>query len=66
MVLASGIGSWAIRSVGDGEAVIDNGLNRPITCYVYYDNGDFKKLHVRAHDQSRTFDSDGLEEVECF
>ena len=66
LVLASSIGSWAIRSVGDGRAVIDNGLDRSITCYIYYFDGDFKKLHVKAHDQSRSFDSDGLEDVECF
>lgn len=66
LLLVASLQSWGVKSINLYEAVIVNELDRSIICYVYYDDGDFKKLYVRAHSESRPFISQGISEVECY
>ena len=66
LLLLATLESWGVQIISSSEAVIINDLNKSIICYVYYDDGDFKKLKVRANSESRPFSRDGLIEVECF
>lgn len=58
--------AWGVRSVDQYSAVIFNNLDRNITCYVYYDDGNFKKRRVPAHGVSVPFSRYGISGVECF
>jgi hypothetical protein len=66
LLLAMTTETWSVRIIGGSEAVIINDLDRAITCYIYYDDGDFTKRRVKPHSESRPFSRYGFVELECF
>lgn len=66
LVLLAMLQGWAVRVLNEDELVIENNTDMSIICYVYYMDGDFKKMGVRAHSDSRPFSRYGLDTVECF
>jgi hypothetical protein len=64
-LLLASVPGWDTEYRGD-ELVIINYSDYSIICYVYYDDGHYKKLKVQPHDESRSVTVDGLVEVECF
>ena len=66
LILVASLQGWSVEPVNDDEFIIVNGLGSSIICYVYYENGDFKKFRIRAHGESRPFRRRGLLDIECF
>ena len=66
IALLASLEGWVVRVINEDEMVIENHTSMSMICYVYYYDGDFKKLGVSAYSESRPFSREGLESVECF
>ncbi len=66
LLLAFILLGWSVEVLNDYELIIINSSSHSIICYIFYDDGDFKKRYVQAESESRPFEREGLESVECF
>jgi len=58
--------SWRVDVVDNDYLVIHNNSNAPISCYVYYRDGDVTSVYVRAYSKSFAIWRHGLSGVECY
>jgi len=66
IALLASLEGWVVKAISEEELVIENHTSKAMICYVYYYDGNFTKVKVRAYNESRPFSREGLESVECY